>query len=283
MAFPKHLLQQQQHRPFPPPVKPWFSRQLWENLLFYNVAVDAGALQATLPKGMLVDCYNGRGWLSIVPFQLSMGLRGFPSCFWPLTFNELNVRTYVTVNGKPGIYFYSLDANDWFSVTMARLIFKLNYFNAHIDMAIGESIFINAQRAHQGMPKSIFNAQYAPTGNIFHPKEGSLEDWLEGKIDLNQYLVKNPAATYLLRVSGDSMKDAGIHSGDVLVVDCAKEAKHGDIIIACLDGEMTVKRLYRKGSKTALVPENELYNPITITGESDFTIWGVVVSCLKQF
>jgi DNA polymerase V len=109
------------------------------------------------------------------------------------------------------------------------------------------------------------------------------EDWLEGKIDLNQYLVKNPAATYLLRVSGDSMKDAGIHSGDVLVVDCAKEAKHGDIIIACLDGEMTVKRLYRKGSKTALVPENELYNPITITGESDFTIWGVVVSCLKQF
>jgi uncharacterized protein YqjF (DUF2071 family) len=181
MAFPKHLLQQQQHRPFPPPVKPWFSRQLWENLLFYNVAVDAGALQATLPKGMLVDCYNGRGWLSIVPFQLSMGLRGFPSCFWPLTFNELNVRTYVTVNGKPGIYFYSLDANDWFSVTMARLIFKLNYFNAHIDMAIGESIFINAQRAHQGMPKSIFNAQYAPTGNIFHPKEGSLEDWLTSR------------------------------------------------------------------------------------------------------
>lgn len=109
------------------------------------------------------------------------------------------------------------------------------------------------------------------------------EDWLEGKIDLNQYLVKNPAATYLLRVSGDSMKDAGIHSGDVLVVDCSKEAKHDDIIIACLDGEMTVKRLYRKGDKTALIPENDAYTPIAISPESDFAIWGVVVSCLKQF
>lgn len=109
------------------------------------------------------------------------------------------------------------------------------------------------------------------------------EDWLESKTDLNQYLVKNPAATYLLRVSGDSMKEAGIYSGDVLVVDCSKEAKHDDIIIACLDGEMTVKRLYQKGDKTALIPENDAYTPTTITLDSDFTIWGVVISCLKQF
>lgn len=181
MAFPKHLLQQQEHRPFPPSARPWFSRQLWENLLFYNFPVDAKALQATLPKGMTVDCYEGNGWISIVPFQLSMGLRGLPSSFWPLTFNELNVRTYVRVNDKPGIYFYSLDANDWFSVTMARLLFKLNYFNANIGMEISEFISIDAQRTHQGMPNSLFKAEYTPIGNVFYAQEGSLEEWLTSR------------------------------------------------------------------------------------------------------
>ncbi|MFW6276789.1 MAG: LexA family protein, partial [Bacteroidota bacterium] len=88
------------------------------------------------------------------------------------------------------------------------------------------------------------------------------DDYMEGRLDLNDFLVKNPAATFFVRVTGDSMINAGIHSGDILVVDRALDPKDGNIVIAVINGELTVKRLSRLKNKLFLLPENREYRPI---------------------
>ena len=102
------------------------------------------------------------------------------------------------------------------------------------------------------------------------------DDYLEDKLDLNDLLVKNPAATFFVRVSGDSMINAGIYSGDILVVDRSVDPKDGNIIIAVLDGELTVKRIGLTSSGVYLYPENEKYKTIKIKEEMNFEVWGVV-------
>jgi DNA polymerase V len=102
------------------------------------------------------------------------------------------------------------------------------------------------------------------------------EDYLEGKLDLNDYLIMNPASTFLVRVTGDSMIIAGIHSGDLLVVDRSLEPKDGNIIIAVINGELLVKRLKLIKNKYYLLPENSNYKPIEITETMSFEVWGVV-------
>lgn len=108
------------------------------------------------------------------------------------------------------------------------------------------------------------------------------DDFLEGMIDLNKHLIKHPAATYLIRVSGESMINAGIGHDDILVVDTTLKPKHRDIVIACLDGEMTVKRFYQTPKTTALIPENDAFEPIMIRDGMDFSIWGVVKHVIKS-
>lgn len=102
------------------------------------------------------------------------------------------------------------------------------------------------------------------------------DDYIETMLDLNEYLIKHPAATFFVRASGDSMINAGIHSGDILVVDRSLEVIHGKIVIAALNGELTVKRLFQQGDTIQLLPENLEYPPIDITEEYEMVIWGVV-------
>lgn len=102
------------------------------------------------------------------------------------------------------------------------------------------------------------------------------ENEIEKDLDLNEYLIKHPAATFFLRVSGDSMIKAGIHHQDILVVDRSLEPVSGKVVIASINGELTVKRLVKSGQCLQLVAENKAYSPINITGEEDFRIWGVV-------
>ncbi len=109
------------------------------------------------------------------------------------------------------------------------------------------------------------------------------DDHLEASLDLHQHLIQHPAATFFVRASGDSMINAGINNSDILVVDRSLEPKHGDIIIAALNGELTVKRLYSKGKKVSLKPENPDYPAIDITEEMEFLIWGVVTSVIHQY
>jgi DNA polymerase V len=108
------------------------------------------------------------------------------------------------------------------------------------------------------------------------------DDYLEGKLDLNDLLVRNPTATFFVRVTGDSMIDSGIFSDDILVVDRSLEPKSGSIVIAVIDAELTVKRLHRQKNKVFLLPENQNYKPIEITKEMSFEVWGVVTTVIHS-
>lgn len=108
------------------------------------------------------------------------------------------------------------------------------------------------------------------------------DDYIERYLDLNQHLVKHPSATFFVTASGDSMTGAGIASGDILVVDRSLDAAHGKIVIAAINGELTVKRLSRTGNKVQLLPENNQYSPIEITEDEDLVIWGVVTHVIHQ-
>ena len=110
----------------------------------------------------------------------------------------------------------------------------------------------------------------------------SADDHVEANLDLNELLIRHPAATFFLRVSGSSMIKAGIHDGDILIVDRSLEAVSGKVVIASVNGELTVKRLWKEGGKVQLVAENDAYAPIDISGEVDFRIWGVVTSVVHS-
>ncbi len=109
------------------------------------------------------------------------------------------------------------------------------------------------------------------------------DDYLEGRIDLNQHLIRHPAATFFVRVSGDSMTGAGIHDGDLLIVDRAVEVTSGCIVVARIHDEFTLKRVRKEGSRVFLVPENEKYPPIEIAEGSDFEIWGRVTGSVREY
>jgi DNA polymerase V len=107
------------------------------------------------------------------------------------------------------------------------------------------------------------------------------DDYVEGALDLNRHLIRNPPATFFLRVQGDSMLGAGIHPGDLLVVDRSIEPKHGSVVIAVLDGELTVKRLWRPSpERVELRAENPAFPPIVIQEFQQFELWGVVTNVI---
>jgi DNA polymerase V len=108
------------------------------------------------------------------------------------------------------------------------------------------------------------------------------DDYVERKLDLNEHLIEHPAATFFVRVSGDSMIDAGIHSGDILIVDRALDPADGKVVIAALDGELTVKRIAKRKEKLFLVAENPAFKPIEINDNSDLIVWGVVTYSIHK-
>lgn len=108
------------------------------------------------------------------------------------------------------------------------------------------------------------------------------DDYVEDMLDLQKLLVEHPAATFYVKVSGDSMSGAAIMAGDILVVDRSIEPTHGRIVVASIDSELTVKRLYLSKVRTALEPENPVYQPIEINEETDLRIWGVVTGVVRQ-
>jgi DNA polymerase V len=105
-------------------------------------------------------------------------------------------------------------------------------------------------------------------------------DYEEGKLDLNRHLIKNPAATFFVRVTGDSMLKAGIHSGDLLVVDRSIETRDKNVVIAVVNGELTVKRIRIRKNKLMLIAENDAYQNQEINDQTDFEVWGVVTNVI---
>lgn len=108
-------------------------------------------------------------------------------------------------------------------------------------------------------------------------------DYVEGKLDLNDHLIRHPAATFIIRVEGDSMTGAGIHPGDLLVVDRSIEPRSGHIVIAILGGDLTVKTLRRRKSGWFLEAANEAYPATALGKEIDCAIWGVVTAAIRRF
>lgn len=108
------------------------------------------------------------------------------------------------------------------------------------------------------------------------------EDFLDISIDLNKELIKNPSATFYGRVKGNSMKDAGLENGDLLIIDKSLEPKNGKIAVCFIDGEFTVKRIKIDKKIIWLIAENKDYQPIKVTPENEFVIWGIVTTVIKK-
>ena len=108
------------------------------------------------------------------------------------------------------------------------------------------------------------------------------EDYLDKKLDLNEHLIKHPASSFFVKVKGDSMIGAGINSGDILIVDRSLEPKDKRIVVAVVNGDFTVKRISKIGTKFLLLAENPKYSPIEIKDGMDFEVWGVVVHVIHS-
>lgn len=108
------------------------------------------------------------------------------------------------------------------------------------------------------------------------------EDFLDKELDLNDYLIGNKASTFLVKVEGNSMENAGIFDGDIIIVDRSLEPENGKVVLGVLNGEFTVKRISIQHNKLQLLPENSKYQPIEITEEMNFKIWGVVTFSLHK-
>lgn len=108
------------------------------------------------------------------------------------------------------------------------------------------------------------------------------DDYLEGKLDLNEHLIQHKAATFFVRVSGSSMEGAGIFDGDLLIVDRALETKHKSIVVAVVNGEFTVKRIKKEKGRVWLIPENDKFKPIELKEGTECEVWGVVTNVIHK-
>lgn len=108
------------------------------------------------------------------------------------------------------------------------------------------------------------------------------QDYISQVIDLNKELIKHPASTFYGRVSGDSMKDAGLSDGDILVIDKSLEPRTGDMAVCYVDGEFTIKYIRIEKDVIWLVPANDDYDPIKVTSENTFLVWGIVTYSIKN-
>ncbi|MCS5592419.1 MAG: translesion error-prone DNA polymerase V autoproteolytic subunit [Gammaproteobacteria bacterium] len=132
----------------------------------------------------------------------------------------------------------------------------------------------------QGSPEDVAIPIFSSRVQAGFPSPA--DDYLEDALDLNKYLIQHKEATFFVRAQGDSMLGAGIHSGDILVVDKSLRAISGKIVIAVVDGDFTVKRLHKYGGKITLKAENDAFDDIKITGNSELIIWGVVTSVIHR-
>ena len=107
-------------------------------------------------------------------------------------------------------------------------------------------------------------------------------DYLEDNLDLNEFMIEHPSATFFVRVAGDSMINAGIFQGDYLIVDRSLQVSQNDIVIAVVNGELTVKRFFKSGATIELRPENDAFSVITIQGTVELLIWGVVTGVFRK-
>jgi uncharacterized protein len=168
------------HRPWPLPERRWFMGQSWRGLLFAHWRVDPEALRRVVPEQLPLDVREGAAWIGVTPFLVTgLRLRLTPPAPLLSRFEELNVRTYVTVDGRPGIYFLSLDAHSHAAVAAARRVYRLPYFHADADAESDENGHrYRSRRTSADGPPAEFAGSYRPVGPIARARPGSIEHFL---------------------------------------------------------------------------------------------------------
>jgi uncharacterized protein len=178
IARQRRTLDEVGHRPWPLPDGPWVQGQTWCNLLFAHWRVPADQLRRVMPPALPLHLYDdGSAWLGITPFVVKgLRLRGTPPPPWVSHFPELNVRTYVELDGRPGIYFFSLDAGRRAAVVAARRLYRLPYFHARMRAdRVGTRMDYESERIDSSGPPARFRGSYVPAGA---PTDDRLARWL---------------------------------------------------------------------------------------------------------
>ena len=220
------LLRISDHRPWPCPRGPWIMKQVWHDLLFAHWPVPQAALKALVPAQLELETFDGQCWVGVVPFWMS-GIRArfLPPLPGLSRFPELNVRTYVTHGGKPGVFFFSLDVTNRPAVWAARTFYHLPYFRAQMKVREqDETIHYDCRRKTQS---AELHGHYHPTGNIRRRDKNSIEYWLteryclytvhrgqvyRGEIHHPPWPLQDAEATF---EASTMAKAAGIHLPDI--------------------------------------------------------------------
>ena len=168
------LLRQTDHRPWALPSGPWIMTQIWRDLLFAHWRVPVAAVRPLIPGGLELDTFDGEAWISVTPFHMSVRPRGMPILPGMSALPELNCRTYVRTEGKPGVFFFSLDTASRAAVLGARTAYHLPYFRAR--MCVTKRDGTISYSSHRG--KAAWLADYAPISPVVHALPGALDHWL---------------------------------------------------------------------------------------------------------
>lgn len=179
------------HRPYPLPKRPWMMTQTWNHLLFAHWPITVSLLETYIPQPLQLDVFGGTGWISIVPFNMTnIRIHGLPPIPFTSSFPEINVRTYVTFGGVPGVLFFSLDASHRLAVETARALLHLPYLHAKILVKqTPQGIHYISERTDRRGAKARFNAIYHPVSAAKPAIPGTLEHWLTERYCL--YTVNN--------------------------------------------------------------------------------------------
>lgn len=162
-------------------------RMTWVDLAFLHWRVPVEMLRPLVPAGLEIDTFGGNAWVGVVPFEMrDVAPGGLPAIPAASDFPELNVRTYVTRDGRAGVWFFSLDAASWLAVMGARGAANLPYFHARMTCVrpTADDVTYESERTHPGAPKAQFRAWYRPTGPVFTSEPGSFEHWCTERLCL---------------------------------------------------------------------------------------------------
>ncbi|MGI8551490.1 MAG: YqjF family protein [Dehalococcoidia bacterium] len=170
-------------RPWPLPRAPWVIGQSWLDLLFAHWPCAVEQVRPWIPAALPLDTFEGQAWLSVVPFRMSQTRgRGMPSLPYLSSFHELNLRTYVTLGGKSGVFFFSLDAANPIAVQFGRRVYHLPYYRAQMAPTLtDDGVRYSSRRTDRAAPSAQFRAGYRPSGEVFQAVAGTLEHWLTAR------------------------------------------------------------------------------------------------------
>lgn len=175
-----NVIEKFDHRPWPMPAGPWLQEQHWNNVLFVHWPTPHERIQPFIPEGLELETYDGSAWLGIVALRLSgVHLRNLPSVPFASEFLQLNLRTYVRAEDKPGIYLFSADVSNPLVVTAARQLFFAPCWNAEMSYsADAELNLFSSTRDDPNAPTATFSASYGPISPMYNAEPGTLDHWL---------------------------------------------------------------------------------------------------------